>query len=88
MLVPEREQNHRHKIVERAQGDDYLLKRKGQNLAMASQVLLLLFAGLMAYWGQYVWAGRIGAFTIVAVVGIFVTGRILDYKAAKDPEEN
>lgn len=87
VALPEREQAHRHKVVEQAVRDDAALKRRGQALAMASLVLLLALSVLLIAEGEYAWGARIAIFGIVGVVGIFVTGRWADIKAAKASAE-
>lgn len=86
VAMPEREQAHRHRVVERMVTDDFAHKKRGQTLAMASLVLLLAVSiGLIAL-GQFAWGARIAIFGIVGVVGIFVTGKWADAKAGKASE--
>ena len=84
VAMPEREQRFRHRVVEDVSIRDYKLKSRGQLAALVAMVLLLGFSAYLAYIGQAAWAGRVAMGTIVATVGIFVTGRVLDRKADKD----
>lgn len=81
--MPEREQEHRHRVVEKVASDDVSLKKRGQNFAMISLVLLLFLAGALLLVGDTAWAARVAILGIVGVVGIFVTGRWADTKIAK-----
>src|SRR5690606_2205727 len=83
VALPEREQAHRHRVVEQVVRDDTTLKKLGQTLAMASLILLLAVSVLLIALGEYAWGARIAIFGIVGVVGIFVTGKWADVKAAK-----
>jgi uncharacterized membrane protein len=87
VAMPEREQKHRHEVVEGALDRDYKLKHRGQTLAIIAMVLLLAFSGYLAALGEIAWAARVAIGTIVAVVGIFVTGKVVDAKASKDTSE-
>ncbi|MEA3053998.1 MAG: hypothetical protein QOG72_2901 [Sphingomonadales bacterium] len=87
VAMPEREQKHRHEVIENALDRDYQLKHRGQTLAITSMVLLLAFSGCLAALGEIAWAARVAIFTIVAVVGIFVTGKVVDARTSKDTDE-
>lgn len=86
--MPEREQEHRHRAVEESMTRDYKIRTRGQILAMVSLALLLAFSAYLVTVGQPAWAGRVAIFTIVAVVGIFVTGKLSDRKAKKDDDND
>lgn len=86
VALPEREQAHRHKVVERVVIEEASLKKRGQNFAMASLALLLIVAMLLIALGQYSLGAQVATFGIVGVVGIFVTGKWFDAKAAKTDE--
>lgn len=86
VALPEREQAHRHGVVDTMVKGEVALKRRGQSFAMASVVLFLGFSGLLVYCGQFDWAAKVAMFGIVGIVGIFVTGKWADAKAAQATE--
>lgn len=86
--MPEREQEHRHRVVEGHAQEDTRLKRRGQLFALASVVMLLSLAALLAFLGEPAWAGRIAIFGLVGVVGIFITGQWAEFKMAKLQSED
>ena len=81
--MPEREQVHRHKIIEKVVKDDRDLKSRGQIFALASLILLIAVSTYLIALGQYAWGSRIAIFGVVGVVGIFVTGKWANSKQAK-----
>jgi uncharacterized membrane protein len=87
VAMPEREQTHRHLVIETMVKDDRDLKSRGQRLAMVSLILLLSVSVLLIALGQYDWGARIAIFGIVGVVGIFVTGKWVDSKFAKNKHD-
>lgn len=88
VAMPEREQAHRHNVIERAIIAEVKLKRRGQWFALLSEALLLGFAIYLAWLGEYDWAGKIACFAVAAVVGIFVAGKVADIKLAKVEKED
>lgn len=86
VALPEREQQHRHKVIEKAMVDDGELKRRGQNYALISLFALLAVAVLLIALGEYRWGAMIAIFGIAGVVGIFVTGKVADVKSAKSAQ--
>ncbi|WP_082703352.1 DUF2335 domain-containing protein [Novosphingobium sp. Fuku2-ISO-50] len=83
VAMPEREQSHRHRVIENLVKDDRDLKARGQIFAMAALVLLLSTSIYLIKLGQFAWGGRIAIFGIAGVVGIFVTGKWVDSKISK-----
>ncbi len=83
VAMPEREQAHRHKIIEKVVKDDRDLKSRGQIFALASLVLLVAVSTYLIAVGQYAWGSRIAIFGVIGVVGIFVTGKWADSKHDK-----
>lgn len=84
VALPEREQQHRHLIVETETSRQFRLRRLGQHYALLGMSLLLAFSVFLTLMGEPAWAGRVAIFTIAAVVGIFITGKVVDAKAAGD----
>lgn len=85
--LPEREQEHRHRLIEAAVERDYTLKSRGQILAMVALIILAGLALAFALLGDIKSAAIVGVGTIAAVVGIFVTGRIVDAQDNRAPKE-
>lgn len=85
--MPEREQTHRHKVIEKMVVDERTLKGRGQIMALVSLILLVGFAIFLAVEGQFEWAAKVAMFNIVGVVGIFVTGKWADIQTAKAKDE-
>lgn len=83
VALPEREQAHRHKVIETALEKDSSLKMRGQSFALISLAVLVAFAFYLAWLGNIEWAAKVAIFGIASVVGIFVTGKIADLKLAK-----
>lgn len=89
--LTEREQEHRHSSISEALRRTARLKERGQIMGMGALVLLLAFCIYLAAIGAVTTAGIVAVGTIAAVVGIFVTGRVLDSKAQRtsaDEDEN
>lgn len=88
VAMPEREQAHRHSLIEKETSRQFRLRQLGQHYALLGMALLLSFSVLLTLLGDPAWGGRVAIFTIVAVVGIFVTGKVADAKASDaDSEE-
>lgn len=89
VALPEREQTHRHTVVEQMVKDDRTLKARGQGFAFALALILVSVSVLLILLGEFAWGARISIFGIVGVVGIFVTGKWADIKSSKadEPEE-
>ena len=85
--MPEREQEHRHRFLDEEGQRQFVLKRWGQHYALLGMLLLLAFSVFLALIGEPGLAGTVAVSTIAAVVGIFVTGKVADVKAAKAEEE-
>lgn len=84
--LPEREQAHRHAYIDSEAGRADKLKTRGQHYALISLIILLCFAGFLASIGAVTEGAALAGATIVGVVGIFVTGKILDTKAEDQSE--
>ena len=85
--LPEKEQAFRHQAIETNQEREYRLKTRGQTFALTSLVLLLIFSAGLLVAGHADAAAWVAVSTIVAVVGIFVTGRILDARPVEGDDE-
>jgi uncharacterized membrane protein len=89
--MAEREQAHRHTVEKTIVDREFTLRGRGQWLAIAGLILLLLVVGYLASEGDTVSAAALGSATIIGVVAIFVTGRRYDAKenggsSKPDPE--
>lgn len=78
--MAEREQLHRHGVTENIVDREFKLRSRGQYLALAAMVLLLIVVGILAYLGDTQAAAWLGSATIVGVVAIFATGKIVEAK--------
>jgi uncharacterized membrane protein len=88
VAMPEREQAHRHGYLDRETGRQFKIRRRGQDYALIAMVLVLAFAGALAWMGQPALAAQVVIATLVGVVGIFATGKWLDRKADKDDDDD
>ncbi|MEQ1640822.1 MAG: DUF2335 domain-containing protein [Novosphingobium sp.] len=86
--MPEREQSHRHTFLDNEYERQFSLRQRGQILAMAGMVIIMAFAVFLAISGHAEWAAKVVIGTLVGIVGIFVTGRFLDFKTAAAEESN
>jgi len=86
--VPELEQEHRHRLMDKSIERDFTIKRRGQDYALIAMALLLGFSALLAILGDTKAAAMVAVGTLVGIVGIFVSGKIADYKtsAVKDDD--
>lgn len=81
------EQKHRHAMETVLVHGDRDAVVRGQRFGLAALVLLLAMAGYMVYKGSPGPAAWLLSATVVGVVGVFVTGRILESRqTAPDPE--
>jgi len=78
--MAEREQIHRHGVTEQIVEREFTLRGRGQILALIAMVLLLIVVGFLAYLGDTQAAAWLGSATIVGVVAIFATGKIIEAK--------
>lgn len=76
--LPEREQEHRHQTMETILRRDARLRDRGQVFGMLALVIVLAFCAYLASIGAAKIAGAVAIALVIAVVGIFVTGRYLD----------
>jgi len=76
--MAEREQAHRHRVSEDIVTKEFSLRGRGQWLAIAALVLLLIVVAYLAYQKDTEAAAWLGAATIVGVVSVFVTGKIIE----------
>jgi uncharacterized membrane protein len=81
--MAEREQLHRHGVTDKIVDREFRLRGRGQYLALAALVLLLIVVAFLAYLGDTKAAAWLGSATIVGVVAIFATGKIIEAK--EDP---
>ena len=85
--MAEREQRHRHAMQTSIVGKEFSLRGRGQWLALAGLVLLLVVVSFLAYMGDTQAAAWLGGATIVGVVSIFATGKYIEEKSDK-PEQD
>ncbi len=76
--MAEREQNHRHGTVTSLLTKEFSLRGRGQWIALVALAMLLVAVVGIAWLGDTKSAAWLGGATIVAVVSIFVTGRLFD----------
>ena len=88
VAMPEREQAHRHDYVATESDRQFKIRRRGQDYALVGMVLILSFALILALSGETEWAVKLVIGTLVGIVGIFVTGKWFDAKAASEDEES
>lgn len=86
--MAEREQSHRHELDTTDQQNDYNLKKSGQDKAFLALILLIGLVVLLAVMGHITLAGIVASTTIVGVVGMFITGRYLDYKTEVSDDDD
>lgn len=79
--IAEREQEHRHGLDSNDQKNDYDLKKSGQNKAFYALIVLLAVVLALVFMKETTVAGILAGTTIVGVVGMFITGRYLEYKS-------
>lgn len=88
--LTEREQEHRHQIVDLTVRRSARLRDRGQLLGMLALVLVLAFGGLLIWAGQPATAGAVAIALVIGVVSIFVIGRRADLKeveATRDEDD-
>lgn len=78
--MAEREQRHRHSITEKVVDREFRLRGRGQWLALFALILLLVVVAYLAFLGDTQAAAWLGSATIVGVVAIFATGKIIEAK--------
>jgi uncharacterized membrane protein len=87
MAMAERQVAHRHNLETRVVTDDFTLKRRGQDYALASTVMGLAVAVGFGFMGLPVVAGIVAGTTIVGVVTAFVVGRVKDGSSSAEADE-
>jgi uncharacterized membrane protein len=85
--MAEREQRHRHDMGESIVSKEFSLRGRGQWIALAALILLLLIVGFVANIGDTQAAAWLGGATIVGVVSIFATGKIIEAKESAPEAE-
>lgn len=88
MQMAEKEQNGRLSSFNDLVGKDYNLKSRGQNYGLISVLVLVAFAGFLAYLGAMESAAWVAGGGIAGIVGIFVTGRFVSARESKDKMED
>jgi uncharacterized membrane protein len=78
--MAEREQGYRHGVMERIVEREFSLRGRGQYLALAAMLLLLTVVGFLGYLGDTQAAAWLGSATIVGVVTVFATGKLIESK--------
>lgn len=81
--LTEREQEHRHEIVDLAVRRSARLRDRGQALGMLAMVLVLAFCLVLIHAGQPATAGAVAIALVIGVVSIFVIGRRADLEETK-----
>ena len=81
--LSEREQAHRHNVVDLAIRRSARLRDRGQALGMLAMVLVLAFCVLLIQAGQPATAGAVAIALVIGVVSIFVIGRRVDLEETK-----
>jgi len=84
--LPEREQRHRHQFMDNEADRAFRLQTRGQMFALAAMGMLLAFSGFLAWLGSPEAAAGVAGATIIGVVGIFVTGKVVDARAKANEE--
>lgn len=94
LAMAEKEQANRHGAITRSLDldaeriqKDHSLKTAGQVCAMIALALLVGLTAFIAYIGDTQSAVWLGGATIVAVVGIFVTGKLVDERRSEADTE-
>lgn len=82
--MAEREQQHRHAFPAEVLSKDYAIKSRGQNYALILAFGIILFAAYLAWLGDTAMAGKVAIGTLVGIVAIFVSGRLIDRAARED----
>lgn len=85
VAMAERQAVHRQSLETRVVTEDFAMRRRGQHYALISIVILLAFALALALLGATTAAAIVGGTTVVGVVTVFVTGRVIEASAAKNP---
>lgn len=88
MRIYEKQVDHRHNLEEKALDRDYWLKSRGQHYALISVIILGIIAVILAFMHATTAAGVIAGTAIVGVVGVFVTGRLLQAKDTPEAAED
>jgi uncharacterized membrane protein len=83
VCLPEREQKHRHAYIDSEGRRAFELKGRGQTYALLAMGMLLAFSTFLAVWGSIEAASNVAIGTIVGVVGIFVTGKLIELKSGE-----
>ncbi|WP_375427923.1 DUF2335 domain-containing protein [uncultured Sphingomonas sp.] len=86
--MAEKEQDHLHAVEMTVIERDHRLKSRGQQFALAAAFMILLFAAYLAFTGNTDMAGKVAIGTLIGVVGIFVSGRVVDAVAERGREED
>lgn len=83
--MAEREQEFRHSLPRQVVQHDFALRSRGQIFALTLATVILLFAAYLGWLGDTAMAAAVAIGTLVGIVGIFVTGRVIEAKErAKD----
>lgn len=85
IAMAESEQNHRHHIQRESTNKHYAFRRTGQFFGLLVALGGLTTAGYIAYLGHPAAASVIGGTTLLGMVAVFVTGRLI--RPADDAEE-
>lgn len=81
------EQTHRHSMEDLVVRGDRDATSRGQKFGLAALVLMLLIAGYMVFEGAAEAAAWLLSTTVVGVVGVFVTGRVVEQRASQKTAE-
>ena len=87
--LPEREQEHRHEFSKTWLRREARLRDRGQIFGMVALLVVLAFCTALLLNGFATIAGAVAIALVIGVVGIFVTGRVVDARTpaeSADPE--
>ncbi|GGB95797.1 membrane protein [Dickeya fangzhongdai] len=75
MAKSEREQAHRHRITEKSLDGEMSRDKRGQWMAFAITMTILVIATLFAWKGEMVFAGTLITLDLIGLASVFVIGR-------------
>lgn len=78
--LPEKEQEHRHDFSDIWLRREARLRDRGQIFGMIALVIILAFCAYLAWIGEPKMGAGVAIALVAAVVGIFVTGKVIDSK--------
>ena len=88
VTMAEKEQEHRHHVESNALQGQIALDRRGQRFGLTIGVSALAVALILGLNDQELAASIIGGIDLVALVGVFVYGRVSQGKASSEKEDS